>query len=420
MNMLLRRNYSNHSSSLSLDRADKPRDVRKEQAVALKQCKSLFIFCAIALLQACTQIDDYMLGKDNTLSPTPLTPIKQKVILAENWSVFTGSPGKTNDELKMSPVTDGGVIYTASVDGVVQATDKNKGSIIWSKKLPQYLMSGPAVGNGYIAVASAASSVIVLNQSNGDVVWQANLSGDSLSKPVISGRQLFIKTIDGNLYAFDLKKGDKLWVVDHGSPHLILKASSAPVLFNQLVLAGFSDGKLDAVEKSTGRLVWQRNIAFASGGSDVERMVDIDADPIVRGEQIYLASYQGYVGALSLQNGEFIWQQPASVYKNIAISGDTVYYVDSDSTLWARNRRNGHVKWKQEAFKARGLTEPVLMGNRVFVGDKSGFLHGLDVDTGELISRTAVKAPILLAPVVSSSNIYVLASNGKLSCFSVK
>jgi outer membrane protein assembly factor BamB len=258
----------------------------------------------------------------------------------------------------------------------------------------------------------------VLNQANGNTLWQANLSGDSLAKPVINGQHLFIKTIDGNLYSFDLKKGEQLWVVDHGSPHLILKASSAPVLFDKLVLVGFSDGKLDAVDSKTGRLVWQRNIAFATGGSDVERLVDIDADPIVRGEQVYLASYQGYIGALSLQNGEFIWQQPASIYKNIAMSGDTLYYVDSESTVWARNRNNGHVKWKQEAFKARGLTEPVLMGNRLLIGDKSGYLHGLDVSTGELVSRTFVNAPLLSAPVVSGASIYVLAANGKLSRFS--
>ncbi len=384
-----------------------------------RNCKVVVLFSALALVQACTQIDDYMLGKDNTLQPTPLKTITPKMSLVEKWSVFTGSPGKTNDELKMSPVIEGSVIYTASVDGVVQATDKDKGTLLWSKKLPQHLMSGPAVSHGYIAVTTDSSSVIVLNQANGNTLWKANLSGDSLAKPVIAGQHLFIKTIDGNLYSFDLKKGEQLWVVDHGSPHLILKASSAPVLFDKLVLVGFSDGKLDAVDRKNGRLVWQRNIAYATGGSDVERLVDIDADPIVRGDQVYLASYQGYIGALSLQNGEFIWQQPASIYKNIAMSGDTIYYVDSESTVWARSRNNGRVKWKQEALKARGLTEPVLMNNRLLLGDKSGYLHGLDVGTGELVSRTYVNAPLLSAPVVSGSSIYVLAANGKLSRFSV-
>lgn len=383
----------------------------------LRKVSVILLFSALTFIQACTQIDDYMLGKDNTLKPTPLTDIKPKMTLAEKWSVYTGSAGRTNDELKMSPVVEGDVIYTASVDGVVQATDKVKGTVAWSKRLPYHLISGPSLGRGYIAVTTTSSMLVVLNQSNGDLVWKASLSGDSLAKPIIAGQQVFVKTIDGNLYAFDLKKGEKLWVVDHGAPHLILKASSSPVLFDKLVLVGFSDGKLDAVEKQTGRLVWQRNIAYASGGSDVERLVDIDADPIVRGDQVYLASYQGYIGALSLQNGEFIWQKPASIYKNMAILGDTIYYVDSDSTVWARNRSNGHVKWKQEALKARGLTEPVVMGHHLLLADKSGYLHGLDVSTGEIVSRAFVNAPVYTAPVVAGSSVYVLSTNGKLSRF---
>ncbi len=112
-----------------------------------------------------------------------------------------------------------------------------------------------------------------------------------------------------------------LWVSEHGSPSLILKASSSPVAMDHLVLVGFSDGKLDAVNTESGHQVWQKSIAYANGSSDVERLVDIDADPIVSGDMVYLASYQGYVGALSITNSEFSWTKPASVYKNMVISG---------------------------------------------------------------------------------------------------
>ena len=368
---------------------------------------------------ACTQVDDYMFGKDNTVQPAQLTSISPKMSLVSRWSVSTGKPGKSNGYLKLDPVLVGGTIYTASVDGTVQATDVH-GKVLWSTQLPHHLVSGPAVASGHIAVATNASTVIVLDQLNGKLLWKANLSGDALAKPVIADRQVFVKTIDGNLYAFDLNNGEKLWVVDHGSPSLILKASSAPVIMDKLVLVGFSDGRLDAIERKTGRVIWQRNIAYASGGSDVERLIDIDADPIVRGDKIYLASYQGYVGALSMQDGEFTWRKPASIYKNIAIHGDNLYYVDSESTIWAINRISGQVKWKQDALKARNLTEPVLMGNRLLVGDKSGLLHGLNVSNGELVSRTQVSAPVFAAPVISGASVYVLTANGQLSRFSAK
>ncbi len=366
-------------------------------------------------LQSCSQVDNYILGKDNTLPPSPLVEFTPKFSLKEKWSVSAGNPGKASDELKLTPVIKKGIIYTASQEGVVQATKKSNGKVLWSNQLSQRLMSGPTVSNGYIALATTNSTLLVLSQQDGKTLWQANLSGDSLAKPVIAGDYVLVKTINGNLYSFKLKNGEKRWAVDHGSPHLILKASSAPVIMGNTVLVGFSDGKLDAVHLETGQVLWQRNLAYANGGSDVERLIDIDADPIPVGSEVYLASYQGYVGSLSLTNGEFIWKKPASVYKNIVIVGNTLLYVDSDSVVWALNRINGQVKWKQDALKARGLTEPVVMGNRIFIGDKQGYLHGIDITSGQFVSRTFANAPIYSSPIVSGSSIYILTTNGRLT-----
>jgi len=374
-------------------------------------------FCL--LLQSCGQVDDYLLGKDNTPKPTALAAITPKMNLVENWSVPIGKSSKSRMYLKLKPVIHDNVVYTADASGMVQAIDTSSGKALWANQLKQGLISGPAVAEGYIALGTNAASIVLLNQSNGHEVWQAKVSGDALSKPVIANNKVIAKTIDGNLYAFNIKTGEKLWGSNHGAPGLILKASSSPVVVDKLALVGFSDGKLDAIDLQSGNLVWQRSIAFASGSSDVERLVDIDADPIVRGNIAYLASYQGYIGALSLTDGQFVWRKPASTYKNLAMDANTLYMSDSDDIVWALDRQNGQVKWKQLALKARGITEPVLIGNRLIVGDKTGYLHVLSTQNGELISRTQLSGPIDIAPAVAGNSVYVMTANGKLNRFSV-
>lgn len=381
--------------------------------------KQIVIVGFCLALQACTQIDNYMLGKDNTPKPTPLSDLKPSLTLVENWSVSMGKPGKTSANLKLKPVIHDHIIYAASANGMVQAMETKTGHILWSRQLTHNLISGPTVANGYIALGTNRSRVVLLNQRDGSELRVFKVSGDALSKPAIVGNKLIIKTIDGFLYAFDLKTGKKLWASEHGSPSLILKASSSPIIMGNLVLVGFSDGKLDAIDLETGHTVWQRSIAYATGSSDVERLVDIDADPIVRDGNVYLASYQGYVGALSIANGEFIWQKPASVYKNMALDSTTLYMTDSDDVLWALNRSNGQVKWKQLAFKARGLTDPMLLGNRLIVGDRTGYVHVLSSSSGEMLSRTQSSGSIDIAPAVAGHSIYVMTANGKLSRFSV-
>ena len=382
--------------------------------------KRKFLLLGLCLLvQSCTLVDDYMLGKDNTIKPTPLTEIKPKLNLVENWSVITSKPSKSSSYLKLKPVVKGNIIYIANESGKVDAVNKDSGKIIWSKQLPNSIISGPSVAHGYIALGTNRSTVILLRESDGEQLHKFKTSGEALSKPAIISDKIIIKTIDGYLYGFDLKTGKKLWGAEHGSPSLILKASSSPIIVNKLAIVGFSDGKLDAIDTTFGHVIWQRSIAYASGFSDVERLVDIDADPIVQGDIVYLATYQGYVGAMSLSTGEFLWRKPASVYKNLALDANTLYLTDSNDVLWAFNKQSGQVKWKQESLKARGLTEPVLMGHYLIVGDKTGFLHVVATQNGELVSRAQLSGPIDIAPAVAGNNIYVMTANGKLNRFSV-
>lgn len=381
--------------------------------------KRLLTIALCVLFQGCTQIDDYMLGKDNTPKPSALPEFHSKVKVTEQWSVPMGKASQASAYLKLKPIIRGHIIYVANANGLVEAINQSNGRLIWSKQLAHGIHSGPSIANGYIALGTNKSTVVLLHQADGSQVHELNVSGDALSKPAITKNKVIVKTIDGYLYAFDLKTGKKLWATEHGAPSLILKASSSPIIIDNLALVGFSDGKLDGIDIESGSTLWQRSIAYANGYSDVERLVDIDADPIVRGQIVYLASYQGYVGALSLTDGQFLWRKPASVYKNMAIDDSSLYLTDSDDIIWAINRQNGQVIWKDVSLKARGLTEPILMGNKLVVGDRTGYIHILSTRQGELISRHRLSGPVDIAPAVSGQTIYVMTANGKLSRLSV-
>lgn len=387
----------------------------------MKHCIPFSIILSVILsMTACSKVDDYMLGKDNTPKPKALEPLETKGQLKEKWSASTGSSKKASAFLKLKPVVIGKTVYTADASGIISAVNTKNGTQVWSRKLEEAIISGPAVSQGYLLVGTDASKVVAIDQNTGNVLWQTSLTGDALAKPLLAQNKAIVKTIDGNLYAFDLKTGNKLWLSTHGSPNLVLKASSSPVIVNnKMILVGYSDGKMDAVDIQTGQLIWQKNIAFASGASDLERLVDIDADPIVQGDRILLATYQGYIGALSLINGEFIWRKPASTYTNIVTQGNSLYMTDSNDVVWSLNKQTGLVNWKQVKLKARGLTEPSVVGEKLVIGDKTGMLHILSTQTGEFVERKQLGGEITIPPTVSGKNIYVMSSNGKLSRFSV-
>ncbi|HAT1772286.1 TPA: outer membrane protein assembly factor BamB [Legionella pneumophila] len=379
----------------------------------------ILVLILCALTQGCTYVDDYMLGKDNTPQPKELKEIQPKVKMAQNWTAPVGKTHKTNEYLNIKPAIRGDIIYTADASGLVQAVSKKDGQIKWSTSLKNNIVSGPTVAGGYLVVGTNASTLVLLNQSDGKEIWQNKVSAEVLAPPALSHQKVIAKTIDGKVYAIDAVNGKQLWVADHGAPSLVLKASSSPIIVDNLVLVGFSDGKLDAFELQTGRLIWQRSIAYGMGASDVERLVDIDSDPIISNNVAYLATYQGYVGALSLSNGQFIWRKPASVYKNMLLSHNNLYFTDSNDVLWSLNSNTGQVNWKQTSLKARGLTAPALVGGNLVVGDKTGYLHILSTQTGELLGRSQLSGGVTVSPSVSGKNMYVLTNNGTLNQLTV-
>lgn len=380
-----------------------------------------FLFVVLAFcLSSCAKFDDYMLGKDNTPVPKQLKSLDSQVSLTNKWTVQIGKGQKNSTYFRLKPLLRGNKIFVADIGGQLDAINMNTGKVIWSNKTSYAFVSGPTLGHGTLILTTSNSQLVAFSSKDGHQLWHQKLSGDVLANPIIAKNQVIAKTIDGNLYSFTVQNGKKLWLLEHGSPSLVLKASSSPVLMNNnTVLVGYSDGKLDAVDIETGHILWQRSIVYATGSSDVERLVDIDSDPIVSGHVVFLGSYQGSVGGVSLDDGQFVWRKPASIFKNMILKENTIYFTDSHDVIWAIDKQSGQVNWKQPALKARNLTEPALQGQRLFVGDQTGLLHGLDTSTGKLIMRASIKGAIFVAPIISGNHIFVLSATGELSCYLV-
>ena len=154
------------------------------------------------------------------------------------------------------------------------------------------------------------------------------------------------------------------------------------------------------------------------GRSDLERMVDIDADPKLVDNILYVATYQGHVAALSLHTGEVIWTRDVSSYAGIAVDAKNVYVTDDASDVWALDRRTGASVWKQDKLKARSLSGPAAVDGYVVVGDYAGYVHWLRADDGQFAARTHEDdSRIISAPIVAGDLVLVYSSGGKLIAY---
>ena len=308
-----------------------------------------------------------------------------------------------------------GIVYTASAGGLVQARGSADSVLLWQHDLKSALASGPKVRQNTVVVGGADAEVFALSTADGHPCWSKQVSNELLAPPKIARSNVYAKTIDGRVYAFTLDNGRVRWRYFHGSPQLILRAGSAVSVSGNTLVAGFSDGKIVGLEADSGQVRWTKNLAYSRGASDVERMIDIDATPIISRGVVYAVSYQGYVAALSLDDGRFLWRRKLSSYRNMSLSHNRLFVTDASSGLWAIDASNGSVLWHQKNLMYRGLTAVASSSFGLLTADKYGFLHVVSESDGEVIARTQLSiGAIYASAAVAGNQVYVLGGKGGL------
>jgi outer membrane protein assembly factor BamB len=241
-----------------------------------------------------------------------------------------------------------------------------------------------------------------------------------IATPAIGGGLVVVRSNDGRVYALDAKSGERRWVFDRTVPLLSLRGNGAPTIVGDRVIIAYDNGKIAALKLADGNLVWEQTLANSEGRTELARMVDVDGELGVSGSEVYGASYQGQIGALTLDSGRQLWSREFSAYGGVAFNTGQLYASDADGVVWAVEARSGASIWKQDALAHRWLSTPAFADGRVVVGDFEGYVHWLKADTGELVARVKLGgAGVRAAPVVVGNTVYVTSAKGELAAYRV-
>lgn len=379
----------------------------------------------LGLLLSCTGcgwINNYLAGSDNVAPPAELQPIANPIPMQKLWDVDVGA-GTEGAFVKLVPMVQGGLIYAASHDGQVVAVDANDGKPIWEVDTDLSITAGVGFVDGLVLVGTDEGQVVALQVADGEEAWRARASSEILAVPQGAEGVVVVRTIDGRFIGLDSNSGEQLWIYTYTVPALTLRGTAAPLLAPGVAITGLDTGKLLVLSLRDGTPVWEKRIAPPQGRTELERLVDIDAEPRVVDGVLYIVTYQGNVTAIDLRNGNTLWSRDFSSYSGLDVDTRQVYITDDNDTLWALDQRSGATLWKQTALNRRSLSTPVVNGNGnyVVVGDFEGYLHWLDTIDGRLVGRVrADKEGIAAAPVVRDNIVYVLSNRGTLSAFQLE
>jgi outer membrane protein assembly factor BamB len=271
------------------------------------------------------------------------------------------------------------------------------------------------VGEGIVVAGNEKGELFALDETSGQIKWAAQLSGAVIAPSHIQAGRVITVSNDGNVYAHDVSTGQQLWTYRLPNVSFSLRGRAAPVMLDpNNVLIATSNAYVYVIDVISGVPRLQRRVAVAEGRSDVQRLNDISGDPVMMGQYMVTTSYQGQVAVTDLAQQQVLWSEDASSNQRPEVTQNKVFVSTTDGKVIAYDLMSGQKLWENTQLLHRNLSNPVMLGSDLVVGDYEGALSLLDPNTGNLIGRSNTKGQVTSLRVIDNQ-LYVSTQKGALS-----
>ncbi|PLR36792.1 outer membrane protein assembly factor BamB [Chimaeribacter californicus] len=387
--------------------------------------KTLLVgWVSVALLSGCSLFN----GEEDVVTMSPLPKVENQFTPTEVWNSSVGD-GIGEFYSNLRPAWQGTTVFAADRHGVVKAMDADSGKEIWKADLSEKtgffssnrsaLLSGGVTASGdHVYVGSERAVVYALNSNDGKIAWQTSVAGEAVSRPVVSDGLVLVHTSNGMLQGLSESDGKVQWTVNLDMPSLSLRGESAPVTAFGAAIVGGDNGRVSAVLMKEGQMIWQQRISQPSGATEIDRLNDVDTTPVVVEGVVYALGYNGNLTALDLRSGQIIWKREVGSVSDFIVDAGRIFVVDQNDRVMALNTQGGVSLWRQSDLLHRNLTAPVLYNGYLVVGDSEGYLHWLNTDDGRFVAQQKVDSSgFLSAPIVASDKLLIQAKSGDVYAF---
>lgn len=350
--------------------------------------------------------------------PAELKQIRDvEVQVLRQWSQSIGAVGTLR---ALRPIAVAGRVFVADAQGRVHSISA-EGQSNWSVETGRRLSAGPVLVDGQLIVGDRDGGLLALAATDGSELWSQMLSSEVQTVPAGDAGLLAVKTEDGRLHGLEPATGEPRWVVPLTVPQLTWRGNAPLVIADDLLLLATSTGRVKALDRADGSLVWEQSIAEPTGRSEVERLTDIDGDLLLAGPVIVAVSTAGTTKVIRRDGGQLIWERSVGGYTGASIDETCLYVVDKDDAVSCLDPRSGAAVWTNDNLEYRRLTAAVPYKGNVLVGDFDGYVHVLSAADGRIIGRTRVaRGGVNWLGRGADERLLVLTENGRISSLDVE
>ena len=263
------------------------------------------------------------------------------------------------------------------------------------------------------------------------VRWRFHTKARIVSSPVYGNGVVYVGSNDGRLYAVNASTGAQIWKFQ--TKGLV---NSSPAIANGVVYFAGGDGSIYAVNASTGAKRWR----FKTGGEHrfyapgihgivpkTEMMPDpydmFLSSPAVANGTVYVGSSDHNVYVLNADTGSLRWKFATGnvVHASPAVANGIVYIGSWDRYMYALDASSGKLRWKfqtgddRDTYNQVGIASSAAVANgMVYFGCRDSHLYALDAGSGKLRwSHDEHGSWVISSPAVYRDAVYYTTSDSR-------
>jgi outer membrane protein assembly factor BamB len=307
-------------------------------------------------------------------------------------------PGLAADE-KTAYLANGTAVYAIRI---------KDGMEMWKfpeKAETKYMFyANPVItSDGSILVGSSGTShsLFLIDPETHQATWTFTEAGDHwAASPLLVGDMVYAPNADGTLYVFDLtmEGADKLaWKLDLGG-----KLWSSPATDGQNLYIASLDHHVHAVSLESHEEVWTVDLEGANTGS-----------PAVSNGLVYVGAFGTSINAYNATDGKLVWTSPTQgwIWGSPLVVDSTLYFADLEGNFYSINAADG--KPVNDFIHPDGpiIAQPVLLDGRVILATESGSVYAINTD-GSMENLYTFTGKLYTTPVVAGKLLLVAPFRG--------
>jgi outer membrane protein assembly factor BamB len=269
---------------------------------------------------------------------------------------------------------------------------------LWRLKLSDQGHGGPAVAGGkvfFIDHVGGDDIVRAVSLADGKDLWQhrypdATLAnyGFTRSTPAVDGDRVYTVSRQGKVHCLKAATGQVVWaldlVKDLGCKRPGWDYASSPLIDGErLILVPGGDKSVAAVNKLTGKIIWQGGAADAAAGYSTPVVATIAK------QKQYVVFTGTQLSGVAADDGKVLWSFPWKTAHDVnaatpVVIGESVFISSGYNTGCALvdvSATGAVQRWRNKSVREH-LSSAVTDGEYIYSTDDAGAVVCLEVKTG--------------------------------------